>query len=472
MKNQSVHWHEGMFLRPHHFQMAQRYWAFSAAQGNKWDLHYGWGIRSIDIDPDALTNYRFVVRRVQARLRDGTIVHIPEQGTLGPLDLAPAFEKMSTVTVYLAVPVLRTGQPNLQDNPEDALARYRITPQEMPDENTGIDAQQLVVRQLNVQLLLSVQNTMGYEVIPLGRLRLSSDAESTPELEPSFFPPVLACEGWEPLRFSIVHNLCERLGQKIDLLTGRITAEGITFDTEGDGHQEILWQLHELNQAATTLNLFRSVAGMHPVWLHTELCRVVGKLAIFGAERRPPALPHYDHDDLGGCLFALKKIIDTYLDSFIEPDYKQRSFVGKGLGLEVSLEPSWLERGWELYIAIKSRLEAKQVVALFGPNGMLNMKIGSASRVDTIFKFAQEGLHFSHVPLPPRVLPSDSDLVYFQLQRDADDREWAEVQASPTLAVRIVLDALAGDIQGKRAITLQLDDETPTIQMTLYVLRS
>src|SRR5262245_36208939 len=92
MTQRAVHWHEGMFLRPHHFQTAGRHEQFMANRGEKWDLHYNWGLRAVEVDIDALTNYRFVVRRLDARMRDGTLVSIPEDGALPALDLKPAFE--------------------------------------------------------------------------------------------------------------------------------------------------------------------------------------------------------------------------------------------------------------------------------------------------------------------------------------------------------------------------------------------
>ena len=70
MTKPMVHWDEGMFLRPHHFQAAQRYQLDLGARGAKWDYHYNWGLRNIDLDSEALANYRLVIRSVQARLRD------------------------------------------------------------------------------------------------------------------------------------------------------------------------------------------------------------------------------------------------------------------------------------------------------------------------------------------------------------------------------------------------------------------
>jgi predicted component of type VI protein secretion system len=87
MTVRNVHWHEGMFLKPHLFQTAQRYQAYVAARNEKWDLNYNWGVRAIDLDRDALSNYRLVIRSLQVRLRDGTNVSVPEDGVLQVMDL-------------------------------------------------------------------------------------------------------------------------------------------------------------------------------------------------------------------------------------------------------------------------------------------------------------------------------------------------------------------------------------------------
>src|SRR5689334_4406318 len=70
MSSPAVHWQEGMFLRPQHFQTAQRNWAHLIERNSKWDQHYNWGLRTLDLDLDALTNHRLVVRALEARLRD------------------------------------------------------------------------------------------------------------------------------------------------------------------------------------------------------------------------------------------------------------------------------------------------------------------------------------------------------------------------------------------------------------------
>src|SRR5438874_1412558 len=119
MTARAVHWHDGMFLRPHHFQVADRYDRHLARRHEQWDMHYGWGLRDIDIDPDALANHRFGVRTLRARLHDGTTVAVPEDGLLPSLDLKAALEAEASVTILLAVPVLNLGKPNVPADGSD-----------------------------------------------------------------------------------------------------------------------------------------------------------------------------------------------------------------------------------------------------------------------------------------------------------------------------------------------------------------
>src|SRR5262245_19661308 len=113
MSTRAVHWYEGMFLRPHHFQNAYRHVLALEHESEKWDLHFNWGLRAIDLDREALANYRFVVRSLKVRLRDGTLVALPEDGDPPVLDLKPALEQGDNLLVYLGVPDLNLQRANV-----------------------------------------------------------------------------------------------------------------------------------------------------------------------------------------------------------------------------------------------------------------------------------------------------------------------------------------------------------------------
>ena len=470
MADPAVHWHEGLFLRPHHLQASQRYVDSQTDRVATTLLPYVWGCRTLEIDADALANSRFVVRRLTARMPDGMLVSIPTDGTLTPLDLKPILDRQPVVTVALAVPVLRPGRSNVSDTGTERLVRYRLDSLELDDENTGGDPEPVVVRRLNFQLLASDRDTTGYVLLPLAKVERSDRADGRPRLAPGYIPPILASDAWGELWAGILQAIYDRIGRKIDLLAAQVQARGIGAETGTAWDLTMAGQLRSLNEAYSVLHAVAFTPGIHPLTAFTELCRIVGVLALFGATRRPPAMPRYDHDDLGNTFFPLKRTIDELLDRVVEPEFKERPFLGAGLRMQVELEPAWVEANWQLFIAAQSTLTPDELVRVLTQPGVLDMKVGSSERVDGIFRNGRAGLRFLPVRMPPRVLPSSSGIAYFQLAAEPAGGEWPEVQKSLSLAVRINENRVVGNIQGQRDLTVQIGPQSTTLRFTLYAV--
>lgn len=472
MTIRAVHWHEGMFLRPHQLQAEQRYTAYLTQRSAKWDMHYNWGLRAIEIDLEALANHRLVIRSLKARLRDGTLVAVPEDNVLPAVELKPAFEREDTLTAYLAVPIVVLGKANVVNDSSADGGRYIIDTQELEDENTGVNPQPIQVRLLNLKLLLSTQNHAGYEVLPIARIKKSARAEATPELDLSYVPPLLACDAWKPLAANIVQTIYNRIGAMLEIQAGQVVDRGIHFESQATGDRLIIEQVRALNEAYALLGVVAFAQGIHPLPVYAELCRLVGQLAIFGKRIGPraPDLPKYDHDDLGGCYYAVKQYIDGLLDDFGRPEYQERPFIGAGLRMQVTMEPAWLEPAWQMFVGVQSTLSVDDCVKLLTREGGLDMKIGSSGRVDDIFKRGLRGLMFTHTPQPPRALPSKPGLVYFQVDRRSQQEEWQYVQKELTLAIRLNERRIAGNIQGEKILTVKTADKTTTLQLTLFLV--
>jgi type VI secretion system protein ImpJ len=248
-------------------------------------------------------------------------------------------------------------------------------------------------------------------------------------------------------------------------------SRGITFDSQAQGDPQIVAQLRALNEAYALMGTMFFARGLHPLSAYLELCRLVGQLSIFGASRRPPELPRYDHDDLGGCFYRVKQYIDALFQDAPQPEYKERPFIGAGLRMQVALEPSWLESIYQMFVGVKSTLPAEECVRLLTRHGQLDMKIGSSDRVDDIFSQGMPGLRFAHSPRPPRALPTVPGLVYFQVDRDSYRDEWQNVQKAQTLAIRLNANRILGNIQGQRVLTTKTsNNQTTSLQFSLYVL--
>ena len=308
------------------------------------------------------------------------------------------------------------------------------------------------IRRLNLRLLVSGDDQTGFEVLPLARVVKSGRADAAPQLDETYIPPVLALDAWPQLGNGLVQGVYDRIGKKIELLAAQVLARGISFDSHGQGDPLVFAQLRELNEAYSTLGVLAFADGVHPLAAYVELARLIGQLGIFGETRRPPALPRYDHDDLGTCFYRAKKYIDDLLDLLIEPAYKERAFVGAGLRMQVSLEPGWLESVWDMYIGVTSPLDAEECIRLLTRPGQLDMKIGSSDRVDTVYRMGLPGLKFTHSPHPPRALPASPGMIYFQVRRETSEAEWTNVQKSLTLAIRLNESLVAGNIQGQRVL--------------------
>jgi type VI secretion system protein ImpJ len=472
MSEPAVNWHEGMFLRPHHFQAAARHVHDQIRQSSRWDVHYNWGLRSVEIDPDALRNYLFVARRLQARLRDGTLVRVPQDGALAPLDLRVALEAPGPVEIGLAVPAVQLGRANL-GGPDADGARFRLEtpPDGVPDENTGQNVRPIQFRRLNLRLLTAGQDPAGYEVLPIARVERSAQAEAVPQLHEAYIPPVLGCDAWPPLSEGILQQVYHRVGKLVKQRARQVQSRRITFDSQSPGDRQIFEGLRVLNEASAYLGVMARADGVHPLPAYLELCRLVGRLAVFGADPEVPDLPPYDHDDLGHCFFTVKRYIDDLLTrGSFELGYEERPFIGSGLRMRVAMEPAWLAGAGLMFVGVESPLPTADCVQLL--TGRLNMKIGSFDRVEEIYQRGLRGLAFTYDARPPRALPESRSLTYFKINHEVSREEWQSVQTTHVLAVRLNEKLVAGNIEGQKVVTIRTEGQTTTMQFTLYVVPS
>ncbi|MFQ5592201.1 MAG: type VI secretion system baseplate subunit TssK, partial [Phycisphaerae bacterium] len=81
-----IHWSEGMFLRPHHLQLAQRWMETVVDSGLDAARPFAWGFLNLQIAPEPLENATLRLDSCTVRLKDGTWVQIPENTQIAPLN--------------------------------------------------------------------------------------------------------------------------------------------------------------------------------------------------------------------------------------------------------------------------------------------------------------------------------------------------------------------------------------------------
>lgn len=485
MRNLPVHWHEGLFLRPQHFQAADRYWGELLQTSEQWDHPYNYGLHALEFSREALANQQFEVHRLQARLRDGTLVSLgpgqePDRvdlkeaiaaGPAAQADLTDAFERSAVVRVYLAVPKLRLGRANIGSAERNGQTRYREERVELQDESQGGNDQEIQFRSLNVRLLLSTQDLSGHELLPIAQIRRASEGEARPQLDIEYIPPVINVQAWPGLGRDMVRAVYDILGQKIEVLSQQILNRGVGLDTRHPGDLDRVLMLSQLNDAYATLAVLAFAEGVHPLTAYAELCRILGQLSIFTPERRVPEIPPYDHEDLGRIFPYIKVRIEAAVNAVRDYEFQQRYFLGAGLGMQVSLEPRWFHSDWQWFIGVrKGELTVAELRDVLSP-GQLDWKLGSSRQVEVLFTHRAEGLDLSLVDRPIRALPAGQEWVYYEIAR-RDSPAWRDVQETQTLAMRL-RDSLIlnlDQLQGERHLAVSFRGRRVPLEFALFAV--
>jgi type VI secretion system protein ImpJ len=342
--------------------------------------------------------------------------------------------------------------------------------QSVQDESSGGNDQELQFRMLDLRLLLSTQDMAGYEVLPLAQVQRTAEQEAVPCIDATYFPPMLAIDAWPPLGRDIVRAIYDIIGKKIEVLSEQVLNRGITLVSQEPGDLDRLFLLNELNASYAVLKVMAFASGIHPLTAYVELCRLVGRLSIFGKERRPPDIPYYDHDDLATIFIKVKEWIVLLLSRIRDYEYEQRFFVGEGKGMRVSLESRWLGSDWQWFVGVLyGNIGERDCLALLAP-GSLNWKLGSSRQVDALYQFGAEGLQLRPLQQAPRALPPRRDWLYFEVNRD--NASWRDVLETQTLAMRLTDNLIVNrqQLQGERNIVVSVGGKQVSLQFALFAV--
>lgn len=471
MRNPPVNWYEGLFLRPHHFQAADRFWTEATHTSEQWDHPYNYGLVAIDFSREALANHQFEVSVLKARMRDGSLISLDLGQELDRLDLTAAFDKAAEVTVYLAVPKLKMGRANVASGETAGPMRFAESRLMLQDEVLGGNEQEVSLRHLNVKLLLSTQDRSGFEELPIARIKRASAGAARPQLDDTYIPPVVSVEAWAGLGRDIVRAIYDVIGQKIEVLSEQVVSRGIGLDSRHPGDMDRILMLAQLNAAYNVLAILGFAQGVHPITAYAELCRIVGQLSIFAPNRRGTDVPPYDHENLHGIFKEIQLRIEQLLNAVRDYEYEQRYFIGVGLGMQVTLEPKWFNSDWQWYIGVnKGELTAQEIREMLSA-GQLDWKLGSSRQVEILFKQRAEGLRLIAMDRPIRALPAQSDWVYYEVSR-GDAPAWRDVQSTQTLAMRLKDSSIVNldRLQGERQVVISARGRNVPLQFALFAV--
>nr|MBP8285383.1 type VI secretion system baseplate subunit TssK [Rhodoferax sp.] len=130
-----VVWSEGMFLRPQHFQQAQRQQEFAQRQLVLSAQGHFWGFHSLLLDAASLAIGKVAIAKATGVMPDGTPFEFP--GVNDAPSVLTISENVKAKRIFLCLPVYRPGSEEVSfDDDARSLARFRASEEEVPDQNS------------------------------------------------------------------------------------------------------------------------------------------------------------------------------------------------------------------------------------------------------------------------------------------------------------------------------------------------
>ena len=407
-----VLWGEGLFLRPQHFQRQDQYHEHRLNESVKAIHPYAWGVHTLQVDRDALSNNALRVMELSLRFQDGELYDAPGADELpDTVDLSELLQSQQTVTFYAALPAFKPFGGNFGPSGQSMnAARFVQANMDTPDLYTQAAQAQLAYLKKTVRLVSEFEPRDSYIHFPL--LRLRRVATGGFELDPAFVPPSMSIRG-APILFLQLRRLIDALQAKVSALYGHHREPSKNVIEFRSGDMSSFWLLHTASSAYASLAHYFHHPALHPERLYEQLLGVAGGLMTFSKSWTLTDLPPYSHNDPGPCFAKLHLIIRELLDTVISSKYFAIALTQVRPSYYIGmLDSGKIDDKTTFYVAVSADMTAVERVDVLP----LRFKIGAPDDVEKFVLSAMPGVRLSHAPQVPAAVPVRPDTVYFTIE--------------------------------------------------------
>ncbi|MCA8981726.1 MAG: type VI secretion system baseplate subunit TssK [Planctomycetes bacterium] len=430
-----VHWHEGLFLQPHHLQALQRNLVQAAGAERRLAWAYPYGLIEAKLSSDELENMRVRFERLRLVLPNGIEVNVPETTDLPPLDIKQAFETgTGSFRISIGVPLwyARRGNAIELGSGDDwrAKRQYRVVETEVADENTGENAQPVLVRRFNARLLFDHDDQTDLEVLPLLRIaHATGDDVGLPRQDPDFIPPCMVLGGSPTLR-EMMRDLANQVEASRKELVLQLTRAGFSVEAMRGVQFEQMLRLKTLNRFSARLPHLAACATLAPFEMYLELRELLAELAALRPERDQFDVSDYNHDNPSIAFKELAKRIRDLLRGVVTATFLKAAFERDGSIMVCRLTDDQLTQPNEYFIGIRTKDDPRALAKLVEDARQFKLMTLSMVHKDVY------GVRLTEERHPPLELPSEAGLHYFRLQRADSVRMWQAISTEKAIGLR------------------------------------
>ena len=429
-----VVWAEGLFLRPQHFQQAERYFERLMSQRLESLAPYAAGFTRLQIDQELLKIGKVGLVAAEGVFPDGTPFNIPVEADIPePFDV-PADVKDGLVLVTL--PLRRAGMAELafERSGDSSLVRYIAADHEIRDSVLEMESSaQLKIGRLNVRLQLDGETTSAHTVLGMVRV-VEKRADGRVVLDDTYVPPCLDCRVSGRLQ-DYVKELHGLVRHRIQALADRVSSPGAKG--VADVSDFLLLQLCNRYEPLLAHLLTRS--SLHPELFYRYCLELAGEIATYARrERMPVSFSTYRQDDLQHSFAPVIEEIRRGLTAVIEQNAVAIPVMDRGRGVFAGTVPDVeLLRSAVFVLAVGANVPPETLRMHFPTQ----VKIGPPERIRDLVVSHLPGIQTVPLPVAPRQIPYHAGYSYFELDRKNDF--WKALEASRVIAMHV-----AGDFPG------------------------
>lgn len=435
-----VHWYEGMFMQPHHFQMGDRQRAVEDLEKIQASQDFWWGVSDLKINQIALSGYRIKIDSGRFRLKDGTWINLPENAYAEERSFEDLHSKGNdSMAVWVGIRRPEPHLPIVHELGEDntgAVRTHVIRETQVYDENTGENEKTVQARLWNVRIFIGSTPGDQYEAMKIGELSLS--ASNRPEFNGDVSSAFLNI-GASGFLMERIRNMVVKLNNQAAFLQKELATRRIVLISNPEKVVTYLLRLQVTGSFGLVLKQLVISGQTHPFQVYLELIRLAGNLVALSPET-PLIIPDYDHDNAGQLMNKLIGDIEGMIEGDVAVDYDERAFEFSKGGHRCRLDKKWMHKEANevstFYLCITADHSDDHVDKMLSH---FNVKIGPPSRMQDIKRMRTQGIGCRRIRRIPSGLPDRNGLHYYQLDFSRKSDFWEDLNRDMMLVIDGIL---------------------------------
>lgn len=415
----AILWHDGMLLRPEHFQEM-------TARGELLQQHHAsaglfhWGVSRMAVDDAAMLQGRFALLELEGRLPDGLAVSVGRDAAAPQLHLDaldPSF-KQQPFYVYLAVLAaqrLEGGVERIEpsadprflavaDGDEALRTGSTVLPEGEEDELPPTPIPRLRPR---LHLLAAMRGVSSkYANMPIARIGFRNGVWALDEM---YVPPTERTLPASPLAQRVASTL-RRVRELAMLTQERWRAMSAEERRSSSGEAA---NVRALSCALPACDALLATGAAHPFALYLSFCGLAGQVAAIAAEPVPPPFQPYDHTDPARSFSEVDAYLNHVLSEGDSREYTGFAMTYDGGAFSIAFAPDWADK--RLVLALRASGSGEGGVAAWFDSAL----VGAHSLQQSMRERRVLGAPRTRLTTEPGLF-AGTGVVLYHLPRDRD----------------------------------------------------